>query len=90
MPQNLYEFWVVAPRPVALNGLGSSAAQAEAELARREGRDYEPAAVLLARIRAERMIREEEETTRRRPTSCPAFAWTPSSIRASLSAPTRR
>src|SRR5262245_429848 len=40
----------------------------EAELARRERRDYEPAAVLLARIRAERITREGEETARRRPT----------------------
>jgi len=40
----------------------------EAELARRERRDYEPAAVLLARIRAERITREGEETARRCPT----------------------
>ena len=31
--QNLYEFWVVCTRPVALNGLGLSASQTEAELA---------------------------------------------------------
>ena len=30
--QNLYEFWVVSTRPVAQNGLGLSAVQAEAEL----------------------------------------------------------
>jgi predicted nucleic acid-binding protein len=30
----LYEFWVVATRPVAGNGLGLSAAEASAELAR--------------------------------------------------------
>ena len=33
-PQNLIEFWVVATRPVASRGLGMSAAQAQAELAR--------------------------------------------------------
>jgi type I restriction enzyme, S subunit len=32
----------------------------EAELARREGRDYEPASVLLDRIRAERAVTEME------------------------------
>jgi predicted nucleic acid-binding protein len=32
VPQNLYEFWVVATRPVAANGLGMSIAHAEAEL----------------------------------------------------------
>jgi predicted nucleic acid-binding protein len=36
VPQNLYEFWVVAPRPVAVNGLGLTAPQADAELARFE------------------------------------------------------
>jgi predicted nucleic acid-binding protein len=36
VPQNLYEFWVVATRPVAVNGLGFTAAQADAELARLE------------------------------------------------------
>jgi predicted nucleic acid-binding protein len=35
-PQNLYEFWVVATRPVERNGLGMTAVQAEAELARLE------------------------------------------------------
>jgi predicted nucleic acid-binding protein len=34
--QNLYEFWVVATRPVERNGLGMTAAEAEAELARLE------------------------------------------------------
>jgi predicted nucleic acid-binding protein len=34
VPQNFYEFWVVATRPVAVNGLGMSAAQAQAEVAR--------------------------------------------------------
>lgn len=33
-PQNLIEFWVVATRPVANRGLGWSAAQAQAEIAR--------------------------------------------------------
>ena len=33
VPQNIYEFWVVATRPVALNGLGLSVAEAQAELA---------------------------------------------------------
>jgi predicted nucleic acid-binding protein len=33
VPQNLYEFWVVATRPVAANGLGLSIEEAEAELA---------------------------------------------------------
>jgi predicted nucleic acid-binding protein len=36
VPQNVYEFWVVATRPVAANGLGFTAAQADAELARLE------------------------------------------------------
>jgi predicted nucleic acid-binding protein len=35
-PQNLYEFWVVATRPVERNGLGMTAAEAEAELSRLE------------------------------------------------------
>lgn len=34
LPQSLYEFWVVATRPVANNGLGLSVAEATAELAR--------------------------------------------------------
>ncbi len=33
VPQNIYEFWVVATRPVALNGLGLSVAEAQAQLA---------------------------------------------------------
>jgi hypothetical protein len=33
-PQNLIEFWVVATRPVGSRGLGMSAAQAQAEIAR--------------------------------------------------------
>jgi predicted nucleic acid-binding protein len=33
LPQVLYELWVVATRPVAVNGLGFTAAQADAELA---------------------------------------------------------
>jgi predicted nucleic acid-binding protein len=33
----LYEFWVVATRPVAQNGLGLSASQAQAELTRLRG-----------------------------------------------------
>src|SRR5262245_53700487 len=32
VPQNLYEFWVVATRPLTANGLGMSPMQAEAEL----------------------------------------------------------
>jgi predicted nucleic acid-binding protein len=32
VPQNLYEFWVVATRPVAQNGLGLTAAAAQAEV----------------------------------------------------------
>jgi hypothetical protein len=32
VPQNLYEFWVVATRPIAANGLGLSAAEADSEL----------------------------------------------------------
>ena len=31
--QNLYEFWVASTRPIAQNGLGMTARQAEAELA---------------------------------------------------------
>jgi hypothetical protein len=34
LPQVLYELWVVGTRPAAVNGLGFSAAQAAAELAR--------------------------------------------------------
>jgi predicted nucleic acid-binding protein len=34
VPQNLYEFWVVATRPVAQNGLGLTPGQAETELQR--------------------------------------------------------
>jgi predicted nucleic acid-binding protein len=37
VPQNLYEFWVVATRPAAANGLGLTAAEADAELARLQG-----------------------------------------------------
>lgn len=33
VPQNLYEFWVVATRPVANNGLGRSAAETAADIA---------------------------------------------------------
>ncbi len=34
VPQVIYELWVVLTRPASMNGLGLSAAQAEAELAR--------------------------------------------------------
>jgi predicted nucleic acid-binding protein len=34
VPQNLYEFWVVATRPLAQNGLALTPGQAEAEVAR--------------------------------------------------------
>jgi predicted nucleic acid-binding protein len=34
VPQNLYEFWVVATRPTAQNGLGMTPAQAQSELSR--------------------------------------------------------
>jgi predicted nucleic acid-binding protein len=34
VPQNFYEFWVVATRPVAASGLGMSVAEAQAELTR--------------------------------------------------------
>jgi len=34
VPQNFYEFWVVATRPTSQNGLGFAPAQAQAELAR--------------------------------------------------------
>jgi len=34
VPQNVYEFWVVATRPAAQNGLGYTVAQTQAELAR--------------------------------------------------------
>jgi predicted nucleic acid-binding protein len=34
VPQNLYEFWVVATRPIEVNGLGFTVAEATAELAR--------------------------------------------------------
>ena len=33
VPQNFYEFWVVATRPVNVNGLGRTAAEAATELA---------------------------------------------------------
>lgn len=33
VPQNFYEFWVVATRPRAANGLGMSVVEAQAELA---------------------------------------------------------
>ncbi len=33
VPQSLYEMWVVCTRPVAQNGVGLSAAEAQAELA---------------------------------------------------------
>jgi len=33
VPQNLYEFWVVCTRPVSVNGMGKTAAEAAAELA---------------------------------------------------------
>ena len=33
VPQNLYEFWAVATRPAAENGLGMTPAQAKSELA---------------------------------------------------------
>ncbi len=38
----------------------------EAELARREGRDYEPASVLLERIRAERASQGEKSNQKRK------------------------
>jgi predicted nucleic acid-binding protein len=34
VPQNFYEFWVVATRPTAQNGLGFTIAQAQAEMIR--------------------------------------------------------
>lgn len=34
VPQNLYEFWVVATRPIAVNGLGMTSGDAELELRR--------------------------------------------------------
>ena len=34
VPQNLYEYWTVATRPVAQNGLGLPPSQAAAEIAR--------------------------------------------------------
>jgi predicted nucleic acid-binding protein len=37
VPQVLYEFWVVATRPAAANGLGMSPGQAASELFRLEG-----------------------------------------------------
>jgi predicted nucleic acid-binding protein len=36
VPQNLFEFWVVATRPRERNGLGMTAAEADAELERLE------------------------------------------------------
>jgi len=40
----------------------------EAELARREGREYEPASELLVRIKAERAVREGRPESRRNST----------------------
>lgn len=37
VPQNIYEFWVVATRPVAVNGLGFTLAKAQTELAKLKG-----------------------------------------------------
>ena len=37
LAQNLYEFWAVATRPIANNGLGLSTAQAHSELRRLKG-----------------------------------------------------
>ena len=37
VPQVLYEFWVTATRPTTANGLGLSAAEAAAELAKLKG-----------------------------------------------------
>ncbi len=37
VPQNLYEFWVVATRPTSVNGLGFTSAQADADLTRLAG-----------------------------------------------------
>jgi predicted nucleic acid-binding protein len=34
VPQNIYEFWVVATRPIAVNGLGMTTGAAHAELER--------------------------------------------------------
>ena len=34
VPQNLYEFWVVATRPVAVNGLGMTTGEAQTEIER--------------------------------------------------------
>ena len=34
VPQNIYEFWVVATRPIAVNGLGMTTGAAQAELER--------------------------------------------------------
>jgi predicted nucleic acid-binding protein len=33
VPQNLYEYWVVCTRPIAQNGLGMTAAEAEVKIA---------------------------------------------------------
>jgi predicted nucleic acid-binding protein len=37
VPQTVYEFWVVCTRPLTVNGLGRSAAEAEAEVQRVTG-----------------------------------------------------
>jgi predicted nucleic acid-binding protein len=37
VPQNCYEFWVVATRPAAQNGFGYTPAQAQAEIGRLKG-----------------------------------------------------
>jgi predicted nucleic acid-binding protein len=37
VPQNFYEFWVVATRPASVNGLGKTAAEALSDLANLKG-----------------------------------------------------
>ena len=57
-PQNLYEFWVVATRPVERNGRGMTAGEAEAELDRLEAdfqiEDEQFYAPIIERITAKR------------------------------------
>jgi predicted nucleic acid-binding protein len=62
VPQNHYEFWVVATRPIAQNGLGMTTADAETQLEklaplfrllRDEPAIYEPWRELVSKLRIE-------------------------------------
>jgi predicted nucleic acid-binding protein len=50
VPQNLYEFWVVATRPVSANGLGFTGAEPETELVRLFGKNAHDARIVAAMV----------------------------------------